>query len=90
MIELDQDGNVLEGTEAVKQKIAYIAGIESGELPYSTYGLPTRYFSTEVPKIKKYIESRLEANGITAVCNLTEQGRLTVFDTDIIAFEGDI
>lgn len=90
MTEMDQHGNIVTGREAINLKIDYIAKIESGQVPYSSYGLPTKYFSLESPKIKSYIEGRFAANGIKATCTLTSQGRLTVYDTDVAIYEGDL
>jgi hypothetical protein len=89
VIELDQNLARVEGREALSLKIGYITKILRDELPYSKYGNPVRFFSFDSPDVAGYIEGRLAANHVSAKVKLTSQGRLTVYDADVL-FEGDL
>jgi len=89
VVELDQYLNRKEGREALSLKLNYICQVQRGEVPMVPIGMPINFFSYENSGIQPYLESRLSTSGIKASVSLTQKGRLTVDDTDII-FEGDV
>ena len=89
IVEFDESMNRITGREAISAKIRYIVHVFRGEIPYSTMGLPVRFFSFDNPELSSYIDERFRQAGIEAQTKLTSAGRLTVYDTDIL-FEGDL
>jgi len=90
MLEYNEWLEPSQGMDAVKLKINYFAGVERGELPYSSYGLPVEYFSLDKTQIPAYLEQRFREHGIEALSSITEEGRITVVSTDVLVWEGKV
>lgn len=89
LVEFDESMNRITGREAISAKIQYIVHVLKGEIPYSDIGLPVKFFSFDNPELSGYIDGRFASAGIKASTKLTSEGRLTVYDTDIL-YEGDL
>jgi hypothetical protein len=89
LIEFDQDMNLVTGRPALSLKIEHVVKIFKGEIPYSDAGLPVNFFSFDDPQLRAYIDEKFQSMGIQATTKLSQRGRITIHDTDLL-YEGDL